>query len=139
MKPTLFFIGSVLFAVLGFSTLVFAQVNIGAGMNPPPLSINEPPEMAVIPGTYVYFDPDVSADLFFYDGYWYWPYEGYWYGSSGYNGPWVSIPGDRVPDVLLRLPSDYRAGLYPHVSYSELRRNWGVWHRNEYWGRVSWR
>ena len=46
---------------------VSVQINI------PPLVISAPPVVAVIPGTYVYFSPEVEVDLFFYGGYWYRP------------------------------------------------------------------
>ena len=42
-----------------------ARVDINIGISPPPLVISGPPEVAIIPGTYVYFVPDVAANLFF--------------------------------------------------------------------------
>ena len=49
---------------------------------PPAYAPVAPPDMALIPGTYVYFVPGVSADIFFYHGYWYRPFGGrcpiYW-------------------------------------------------------------
>ena len=64
---------------------VSVQINI------PPLVISAPPVVAVIPGTYVYFSPEVEVDLFFYGGYWYRPYRGGWYRAYSYDGPWVHI------------------------------------------------
>ncbi len=138
MKTKIFVLGAVVFALLGFSSIGFADFSIGVNINPPPIVINGQPEMAVIPGTYVYFDPDLSVDLFFYDGYWYRPYEGYWYRSAGYSGPWVFIDQGSVPDVFFSLPSDYRARVYRRIPYWELSRNWRTWHRNRYWNRVGW-
>lgn len=60
-----------------------ARADISIGISPPSLVISGPPEVAVIPGTYVYFVPDAEADLFFYGGYWYRPPEGRWFRASG--------------------------------------------------------
>ena len=44
------------------------DVNIRIG-TPPPVVIESPPPMAVVPGTYVYIAPNVGADILFYHGY----------------------------------------------------------------------
>jgi hypothetical protein len=47
-----------------------------AGVNvppPPEYTFPSPPEVAVIPGTYVYVVPDIPAEILFYHGYWYRP------------------------------------------------------------------
>ena len=138
MKAKLFILGAIVFALIGFSSIGLADVHVGVNINLPPLVISGPPEVAVIPGTYVYFDPDVSVDLFFYDGYWYRDYEGYWYRCASYSGPWVFIDRGSVPDVFFHLPSDYRARIYGRIPYRELSRNWRTWHTNRYWNKVGW-
>ena len=112
-----------------------AEVNINIGVNvgpPPPVVIPAPPPVIVIPGTYVYFAPDIQVDILFYHGYWYRPYEGGWYRATAYNGRWVHIVGANVPQVLYHLPSNYRAMSgysYRHIPYHDLSRNWRAWER----------
>ncbi len=117
-----------------------ARVDIHVGVSLPPLVISAEPEVAVIPGTYVYFVPDVEADLFFYDGYWYRPDEGNWYRSVDYNGPWVSIVYTEVPYSVIHLPSDFRTEVVyaPRIHYGELKGNWRAWERDKHWDKVGW-
>jgi hypothetical protein len=117
-----------------------AGVNINVGINvppPPPLLIPVPPPVFVIPGTYVYFAPQVDVDIFFYHGYWYRPYRGHWYRAGSYNGKWVYISHKRVPSVLLNLPPNFRRVPpgHRHVPYGELKKNWRKWEREKYWER----
>ena len=91
-----------LLLLLGFSGTGTAGVRINIGIPlPPPFVIAAPPEVVVIPGTYVYYYPDVDFDLFFYGGYWFRPFGGYWFRSGSYGGPWVHIEGP--PSVLLNI------------------------------------
>jgi hypothetical protein len=117
-----------------------AGVNINVGINvppPPPLLIPAPPPMFVIPGTYVYFAPEVDVDIFFYHGYWYRPHRGHWYRAGSYNGKWVYISPKRVPPVLLNLPPNFRRvpSGHRHVPHGELKKNWRRWEREKYWER----
>jgi hypothetical protein len=59
---------------------------------PPPYAVSAPPEVVPVPGTYVYFVPDIGVDILFYHGYWYRPYGGGWYRAPSYSGPWVYLP-----------------------------------------------
>ena len=90
---------------------------------PPAFVFPAPPELVVIPGTYVYYWPDVDFDIFFYGGYWYRPYGGNWYHSPSYGGPWVYI--ESAPSVVLSLPPDYRTVTrgFRRIPYGELHRN----------------
>ncbi len=124
---------------LGFSSQSMAGIHIGVSIPPPPVFVfSAPPEVVVIPGTYVYYCPDVDFDIFFYGGYWFRPYEGYWYRSVSYGGPWVYI--ERPPSVLVSLPHDYRIVTrgFRHIPYGELHRNWQVWQRDRYWEHHNW-
>lgn len=130
-------IASLLF--LGFSGQSMARVDIRVNVPPPPVfAFSAPPELVVIPGTYVYYDPDVDFDLFFYAGDWYRPYRGYWYRSVSYDGPWVYA--GRPPSVLVNLPPDYRIVTrgYRHIPYGELHGNWRAWQRDRYWEHHNW-
>ncbi len=132
-------VGAMFLGLLSFPGSGAARVDINVQIAPPPLVIGGPPEVAVIPGTYVYFVPDIQGDLFFYAGYWYRPYEGRWFRSASYEGPWVYIVRDRVPAVLFRLPPNYRAmSGYRRIPYRDLSRNWRTWERDKYWERHGW-
>jgi hypothetical protein len=103
---------------------------------PPPYSMQAPPSVVPIPGTYVYFVPDIGVDILFYHGYWYRPHAGHWYRAAAYNGPWVYIVPQTVPAVIIGLPPNYRRGIppgYRPVRYVELRRNWERWERERHW------
>ncbi len=130
-------IGILFLVLLGLPGNSGARVDINIGITPPALVINGPPEVAIIPGTYVYFCSDVEADLFFYDGYWYRPYEGRWFRSASYSGPWVFI--ESPPQVLISLPHDFRARSgYRRIPYRELSANWRTWQRDKYWEKHGW-
>lgn len=131
-------IGVMLMTLLGFPGRGVTGVSVGIQVNLPPLVISAPPVVAVIPGTYVYYCPDVAADIFFYDGYWYRSYEGYWYRAGDYNGPWVYIAVASVPAVFFQLPTNYRAVGYQRIPYADLHRNWRAWQRDRYWEHHSW-
>ena len=131
--PRKLFIATMLLLLLGFSSGAVAGVRINIGVSLPPLVFSAPPPVVVIPGTYVYFCPDVEADIFFYHGYWYRPFGEHWYSSASYNGPWAFIAGP--PTVLLNLPPDYRRVAIEHhrIPYGDLHRNWRFWERGRYW------
>ena len=133
--------GTVLLVLFLFPGSGISKVSVGIQVNLPPLVISAPPEVAVIPGTYVYFVPGVEADLFFYAGYWYRPYGRVWYRATGYSGPWVQIAPAYVPQPLYHLPPNYRAMSgysYRHIPYHDLNRNWRAWERGKYWEKHGW-
>ncbi len=111
------------------------HVNVGINVPLPVLEIPDPPPVAVIPGTNVYFAPDVEADILFYHNYWYRPYQGRWYRAVGYNGPWAFVPVRAVPGVVLHLPPGYRhmPPGYERVPYGQMKKNWAHWERDRYW------
>jgi len=131
--------GALLLVFAGYPAASDARVNVDIGVNIalPPLAFPAPPEVVVIPGTYVYFVPGIEADVFFYHGYWYRPYRDYWFRARAYNGPWVGMVSSRVPRVLVSLPPDFRhvPPGYRHVPYGELRGHWRAWERDRYWDR----
>lgn len=131
------FIGALITATAGLFTPTAgnAEVNISINLPLPGLVLPAPPGLVVVPGTYVYYPPEVNADIFFYRGYWYRPYRGGWYLGSGYNGPWRSIGPRRVPGALLGLPPAYRRmpPRHEHVPYPVVERNWRSWERERHW------
>jgi hypothetical protein len=60
------------------------DVNVGIVL-PPPIVFAAPPELIVLPETYVYVVPNADMDIFFYQGWWWRPWEGRWYRSRYYN------------------------------------------------------
>jgi hypothetical protein len=105
------------------------------GEAPPPYAFAAPPDVVPIPGTYVYFVPGIGVDILFYQGYWYRSFRGRWYGAPSYNGPWMYVPGPRVPRVFFSLPAGWRRvprGYRP-IPHAELHRNWQKWEREKHW------
>ncbi len=138
-KTGLLAVGGALLMLAGLPGRSMAGLNINIGINAPlpAVVIPAPPLMVVIPGTYVYYPPDVNVNVLFYHGYWYRPHEGRWYRARAYNGPWIYLSRPRVPRVLITLPPDYRR--MPRgrerIPYGQLRRNWSRWERERYWDR----
>ncbi len=139
MKKKLIIIGTMLLLLLGFSGQSTAGIHVGVNIPLPPVFVfPAPPELVVIPGTYVYYCPDVDVDIFFYGGYWYRHYGGYWYRCVSYDGPWAYIASP--PSVLISLPPNYRVITrgHRHIPYAELHRNWRAWQRDRYWEHHNW-
>jgi hypothetical protein len=134
------FVRAVIVSAVLFSPLdSFAGVNVNVGINIPlpVFEITAPPAMVVVPGTYVYYAPNVSADIVFYHNYWYRPYGECWYRATSYNGPWSFVAVNSVPAPVLHLPPDYRR-VPPgqeRIPYGQLKKNWKGWERDRYWDR----
>jgi hypothetical protein len=130
-------------SILLFPVPTMAEVNIGINIPLPPLIVfASPPEVVVIPETYVYVVPDSDVDIFFYDGWWWRPWEGRWYRSRHYDSGWGYYR--RVPSFYGRVPSswrnDYRErrwGGHPwnhqRIPSHQLQRNWSTWKKNNHW------
>jgi hypothetical protein len=91
---------------MGSATPADAQVSVGFGVD---IGIEVPvfPQLVLVPGYPVYYDPRADSNYFFYDGM-YWVYEGdSWYASSWYNGPWRVVEPEYVPLYVLRVPVRY--------------------------------
>ena len=142
MKKLLF--GTILLALaLVFPISTMAGVDVGINISlPPPIVFAAPPEVVVIPETYVYAVPDLDVDIFFYNGWWWRPWEGRWYRSRHYNSGWVYYR--RVPSFYTRVPSswrndyrDHRWGGHPwnhqRIPHQQLQRNWSNWEKSKHW------
>ena len=92
------------------------------------------PDLVVIPGYPVLYDPRLNANYFFYEGTFWVFEEDDWYRSDWYNGPWMRVGRDEVPVFLLRIPVRYynRAPLYFHPWALEMAPRWSL-----RWGK-SW-
>jgi len=133
-------LGFLLFPVEGRSDTDL-HIGIGIGVPPPAVVIPASPSVYPIPGSYVYFAPDVGFELFFQSGYWYRPYNGYWYRAAFYNGPWYYLPPSRVPVVFAHLPHNYYR-IPPGqrlIPYGHLKKHWGEWEKGYYKEEMGWR
>jgi hypothetical protein len=123
-----------------------AEVDVSIGISlPPPIVIQTPPEVIVLPDTgNVYIVPDVEVDLFFWNGWWWRPWEGYWYRSRYYNRAWVYYRG--VPGFYYDVDPGWRRYYrernwhghpwrYERIPHRHLQQNWKRWNANRYWER----
>jgi hypothetical protein len=120
--------------LLGSASSAHAQVSIGIALPSIQIGISVPvyPELVVVPGYPVYYDPYASTNYFFYDGA-YWVYQGdSWYVSSWYDGPWQLVAPEYVPLYVLRVPVRYYRHPPPYFRSWRADRppRWG-----EHWGR----
>ncbi len=136
--------GTILLAlVLVFPMPTMAGVDVHVSISlPPPIVFAAPPEVVVIPETYVYAVPDVEGDMFFYNGWWWRPWEGRWYRSRSYNSGWIYY--QRVPSFYAGIPSGWRNDYrdhrwgghqwnYQRIPHQELQRNWSSWEKSRHW------
>ena len=103
-----------------------AEVHVNVNLGPPPIVVAQPPEMVMVPGSDVYFVPDVNYDVFFYNGFWWSPRGERWYRARAYNGPWRVVPRRIIPPPVFRVPRDYRRVYLRerHVPYGQWKREW---------------
>ena len=85
------------------------NVSLGINMLPPPpaVVVTRPPALYGIPGTPVYYVPQIERQIYFYSGNWYRLYDGYWYRAAYNNGPWMYLAPPGVPAVFTRLSPRY--------------------------------
>jgi hypothetical protein len=100
---------ALLAAVLVSSGCAAYQTPPAYGHEPAPrVAVSAPEFLYVIPSFGVYFVPNISAEIFFVNGRWYYSASGAWYWGASYGGPWTYIEVRHVPRYLRRLPRDYR-------------------------------
>jgi hypothetical protein len=83
------------------------DVKIDIGIGVPPIVLTTPPSLVVVPGTPVYYAPDVSANLFFYKGRYYTVANNIWSMAPAYGGPWAVIQIGQVPAPVVAVPVEY--------------------------------
>ena len=140
-------LGTLLLALALVPVSTMAGVHIGLNFSMPPLiEFYEPPELIVIPETYVYVVPDVEEEIFFYNGWWWRPWEGHWYRSQSYDSGWEYY--QRVPSFYIEIPPDWRNS-YRHnrwrgrewhhqrTHHRDVQRNWKEWENRRYWGNQN--
>jgi hypothetical protein len=84
-----------------------SDLKINIDLGGPPIVLTAPPQLVVVPGTPVYYAPDVSANLFFYKGRYYTLASGVWSMAPAYSGPWAVIQIGQVPPPVLAVPVEY--------------------------------
>ena len=139
------FFGALLFALasmVSVPTMASAGVNVNVSVALPPIVFAAPPELIVLPETYVYVVPDIDEDIFFYNGWWWRLWEGRWYRSRYYDSGWGYY--QRVPAFYAGIPlgwrNDYREHRwgghqwdYQRIPHQQLKSNWGNWQKNRHW------
>ena len=83
------------------------DVKINIGLGAPPIVLTAPPQLVVVPGTSVYYAPDVPSNYFFYKGRHYTVVNGVWSMAPSYSGPWAVIQVGQVPPPVLAVPVEY--------------------------------
>jgi hypothetical protein len=91
-----------------------ARTNVSIGLNfgdrydgPEPYW-NGAPDVAIVPGTNVYYVQDSDYDVYRYGRYWYYNSDSRWYRSRSYRGPWVYVGYQSVPQQIGYVPTQYR-------------------------------
>lgn len=122
-----------------------AEVNVDVHIAlPPPILFPAPPELIVLPETYVYVAPDVDVDIFFYNGWWWRPWEGRWYRSRYHDTGWAHYRG--VPSFHKKIPAGWRNDYrdrrwkghqwnHQRIPHPQVQGNWKNWERNRHWER----
>lgn len=123
------------------------RVDVGVSIPlPPPIHFAAPPDMVVIPETYVYFVPDIDEEIFFYGGWWWRPWNGRWYRSQNYSSGWGYYQD--VPSFYREIPSgwrnDYRQHRwggrpwnYQRIPQQQVHQNWNNWERDRHWEKQN--
>lgn len=109
------------------------EVSVNVNVGPPPIAVAEPPEVVLVPGSRVYYVPEVPYDVFYYSGYWWSPRGDRWYRARAYDGPWRVVSRRVVPSPVYRVPRDYR-----QVYVRERHIPYGQWKKEHYGGGREW-
>jgi hypothetical protein len=138
-------LGTMLLALLFvLPSPTMAQVDVGISISLPPIVFAAPPELIVLPDTYVYVVPDVDVDIFFYNGWWWRPWEGRWYRSRYYNRGWGHY--NNVPSFYFDIDPGWRGHYrnnnwyghrwnYERIPHRRIQQNWKSWQNNRHWER----
>ena len=138
-----FVVTTFLGAVLAFPLPMMAGIDVGISISlPPPVVFAAPPEVVVIPETYVYAVPDSDVDMYFYNGWWWRLWDGRWYRSHRYDSGWAYY--QRVPSFYTGIPSGWRNDYrdhrwrghqwnYKRIPQQQVQRNWKSWEKSRHW------
>jgi len=139
------FLGTLLLAlviVVPIPTMAAVEINVNISL-PPSIVFAAPPDVIVIPDANdVYVDPDIAADLFFWNGWWWRLWEGRWYRSHYYDRSWRYY--NDVPSFYFDVDPGWRGYYRDHNWYGhrwnyeripnqQLQQNWKSWHNDQHW------
>jgi len=146
MKKLLF--GTILLVlgiVVPIPTMAGVSINIGISFPPPPpIPFAAPPAVIAMPETSgVYVDPDIDAELYFWNGFWWRLWEGRWYRSAYYDRDWVYYAS--VPSFYFNIDPHWRYYYtnhtwygyrwdYQRIPYERLHQSWKSWQTSRSWG-----
>jgi hypothetical protein len=131
-------------AVIPAPATAEVDINVSIGL-PPPIVFPAPPAVVVLPDTdYVYADPDVEIELFFWNGWWWRFWEGGWYRSHYYDRGWAYYR--YVPRFYFDVDPGWRRSYREHEWYGhrwnyeripdrQLQQNWRSWRDTRHWER----
>ena len=144
-----FLLGIILLAwtiVAPIATMAEVNISIGISLSPP-IVFEAPPDVIVMPDTNdVYVVPDIDADVFFWNGWWWRLWEGRWYRSDYYDRDWVYY--DDVPSFYFDVDPGWRVYYRDHNWYGhrwdyeripnrQLQQNWKSWNSNRHWEKQA--
>ncbi len=104
MRRNVILVGILIAAAVGLLPAPAAartDVQIGINLGP------APPQLVVVPGSPVYYAPQLPYNYFHYGGQYYVFHDDAWYFAPSYNGPWAPIALEYVPPPILRVPGSY--------------------------------
>jgi len=78
-----------------------AQVSVNVHIGePPPVIVQSPPTMILMPEPQMYVAVGVPYDMYFMGGRYYYLNEGHWFWGPGYGGPWTYVAVQQLPPGL---------------------------------------
>jgi hypothetical protein len=92
---------------------------------PPPVVVSATPTWVLVPGTAVYYSPEIQADVYLHGGVWYYRVSGVWFTGPSHTGPWDATPVTAVPMMVTRIPPGWRAKPGPPEVLPGLRKRMG--------------
>ena len=114
-----------------------ADVNVHIG-GPPPvvvappapqIVVTAPPHFVVIPGSPVYYAPDLPYNYFAYNNR-HWVFrDGRWFVARTHRGPWHLVAAERVPRPVAVVPVRYYKVPPGHAKKFGHARDWDGKHR----------
>ncbi len=129
--------------IAAFPLPAMAEINVNISIPlPPHIRFVEPPRLVVVPETYVYVAPDVEAEIFFSDGWWWRPWEGRWYRSRSYDSGWQHYR--KTPAFYRQVPNNWRHDYKERqwrghqwniepIPQRQVQKNWKSWKTNRHW------
>lgn len=85
------------------ATAAPAQVNVNVHIGPPPpVVVQAPPTMVLMPEPQTYVAVGVPYDIYFVSGRYYYLHGNHWFWGPAYGGPWTYVAVEKLPPGLRR-------------------------------------